>query len=463
MMPDSFLPLFHRAHGQHVLIVGGGRMALRRYKKLLEFGLQVQVISPEIKPELKKLLENNQQSFIESYFENAHLRNQFFVVAATNDRQVNEKVAQACKAKKIPVNVVDDPSACDFIFPMVVDRSPLSIAISSGGASPILSRLLKNLIHGLIPSSYGKLAELVGNFRSQVRTAIPDESQRVAFWESVLQGSVAEAMYSGKEDEAKNLLRHALQNTEKTIGAGEVYLIGVGPGDPSLLTLRAFRLIQQADVILHDRLVSPEILALARSETEMVYVGKQRSFHAVPQQEINQLLIDYAKQGKRVARLKGGDPFIFGRGGEEIAQLAENKIPFQVIPGITAASGCAAYAGIPLTHRDHAQSVRFVTGQLQNGTVDLPWQELVAPNQTLVFYMGLNGLSIICEQLMAYGAAPELPAALIEQGTTANQRVHIAVLATLCDVIKDQEIHSPTLFIVGSVVNLHEKLAWFKS
>jgi uroporphyrin-III C-methyltransferase/precorrin-2 dehydrogenase/sirohydrochlorin ferrochelatase len=461
-MSQKYLPLFHAIHGQRVLVIGAGRMALRRCKKLLEYDFRITVVAPHILPELRSLLEQQQQTYVAEIFSSGHLENYFFVLAATDRREVNAQIATLCNQQKIPVNVVDDPAACDFIFPMVVDREPLSIAIASGGASPILSRLLKNLIEGLVPASYGKLAALVGRYRNEARQKIPEESQRVAFWESVLQGSVAEAMFSGKEYEADALLQRALVNPEQTIGSGEVYLIGAGPGDPGLLTLRAFRLIQQADVILHDRLVSKEILALARPETELVYVGKQRSFHAVPQQEINQLLMDYAKQGKRVARLKGGDPFIFGRGGEEIAKLAENHIPFQVIPGITAASGCAAYAGIPLTHRDHAQSVRFVAGQLKDGAVDLPWQELAVPGQTLVFYMGLNGLPTICEQLINHGAASDLPAALIERGTTADQRIHIGTLATLASTIKEKEVHSPTLLIVGSVVSLHQQLAWFK-
>lgn len=460
--PKTYLPLFHRIHGQRVLVVGAGKLALRRCRKLLEHDVHINVIAPEILPELATLLQQGQQNYVAAEFSADHLENYFFVVAATNQREVNAHIAKLCKQKNIPVNVVDDPAACDFIFPMVVDREPLSIAIASGGASPILSRLLKNLIHGLIPASYGNLAALVGRYRNVVRQKIPEESKRVAFWESVLQGSVAEAMFSGKESEANALLDHALQHPERTINRGEVYLIGAGPGDPGLLTLRAFRLIQQADVILHDRLVSKEILALARPETELVYVGKQRAFHAVPQQEINQLLMDYAKQGKRVARLKGGDPFIFGRGGEEIALLADHHIPFQVIPGISAANGCAAYAGIPLTHRDHAQTVRFVAGQLKDGSVNLPWQELALPEQTLVFYMGLNGLSMICEQLIRHGAAADLPAALIERGTTADQRTHIGTLSTLAALVTVKEVHSPTLLIVGTVVSLHNKLAWFQ-
>jgi len=461
-MTKKYLPLFHAIHDQRVLVVGAGRIALRRCKKLLEYGIQVDVVAPDILPELKTLLQKHQQKYTAAEFSAEYLKECFFVVAATDQRELNAHIAALCKEKKIPVNVVDDPAACDFIFPMTVDREPLSIAIASGGASPILSRLLKNLIHGLVPASYGNLAALVGRYRNAVRQKIPEESKRVAFWESVLQGPVAEAMFSGKENDANALLDHALQDPERTINSGEVYLIGAGPGDPGLLTLRAFRLIQQADVILHDRLVSKEILALARPETEMIYVGKQRAFHAVPQQEINQLLMDYARQGKRVARLKGGDPFIFGRGGEEIARLAENHIPFQVIPGITAANGCAAYAGIPLTHRDHAQTVRFVAGQLKEGAVDLPWRELAVPNQTLVFYMGLNGLPMICEQLVKYGAAADLPAALIERGTTADQRIHIGTLATLAHAVKEKEVHSPTLLIVGTVVSLHKQLAWFK-
>ena len=346
--------------------------------------------------------------------------------------------------------------------PTTIDREPITIAVSSGSASPILARILGERIDALIPSGYGKLAALVGKYRHKVRETFASSAERKSFWEKILTGSVAETLFSGNADKAEALFHQALQ--EPTfLSKGEVYLIGAGPGDPDLLTFRAFRLLQQSEIVLYDRLVSDKILAQINPDAEMIYVGKQRADHAVPQQAINQRLLDYALEGKRVARLKGGDPFIFGRGGEEIALLAAHQIPFQVVPGITAASGCASYSGIPLTHRDHAQSVRFITGQLQDGTVNLPWQQLVAPAQTLVIYMGLNGLPIICENLIKFGMDPGTPVALIEQGTTLDQKIHCSELQYLPDLVSTIQVKPPTLMIIGSVVRLHKSLNWFQT
>ncbi|MCB1616053.1 MAG: uroporphyrinogen-III C-methyltransferase [Pseudomonadales bacterium] len=457
----KFLPLFHQSEGKKALVVGGGAVAFRRCRILLDAGFVLTVVALAFDPVLKAMLEKHNAAIKQKAYEPDDIDNQYLVVAATDDVAVNQAIANVCKKRNIPVNVADNAHACDFVFSSVVERGPLKIAVSAGGKSPVLARLLKHLINGLVPSGYGELAGLVGEYRQKVRRAIPDEKQRIAFWESVLQGAVAEAVFSGKKAEAQSLLEKAVENPEKTIGAGEVYLIGAGPGDPGLLTLRAFRLIQQADVVLYDRLVSDEVMSLIRPDAEKIYVGKRRANHAVPQDDINRLLVQHAKQGKRVARLKGGDPFVFGRGGEEIEELSSESIPFQVIPGITAANGCAAYAGIPLTHRDHAQSVRFVTGQLKDGTVDLDWKTLVQPGQTLVFYMGLKGLPIIARELVLHGADKKLPIALIEKGTTMDQQVHIATLETIVDVLENASVKSPSLLIVGSVVSLHGKLQWF--
>jgi uroporphyrin-III C-methyltransferase/precorrin-2 dehydrogenase/sirohydrochlorin ferrochelatase len=325
----------------------------------------------------------------------------------------------------------------------------------------VLARLIRAKIETWIPPTYGHLAGLAARFRHQVKNLFPNVQQRRAFWEEVFQGPIADRQLAGQGAEAQRLLQAKIDGDAPS-AAGEVYLVGAGPGDPDLLTFKALRLMQQADVVLYDRLVAPAILELCRRDADRVYVGKQRADHALPQDQINQQLVTLAKQGKRVLRLKGGDPFIFGRGGEEIEELAAHGIPFQVVPGITAASGCAAYAGIPLTHRDHAQSVRFVTGHLKNNTTDLPWNDLVSPGQTLVFYMGLIGLPIICDELIKHGRSADTPAALIQQGTTVNQRVFTGTLANLPQLVAEHEVHAPTLVIVGEVVQLRGKLAWFE-
>ncbi len=361
------------------------------------------------------------------------------------------------------MNVVDAPALCSFIVPSIIDRSPVMVAVSSGGSSPVLARLLRTKLETLIPSSYGRLATLLEGYRNKVKAAFSNTRDRRRFWEVILQGPVTELMFSGRDKQAQAVLEKAIEKGEATIsGPGEVYLVGAGPGDPDLLTFGALRLLQQADVVVYDRLVSAPILDLARRDAEKIYVGKKNRDHTLPQEGINELLAKLAKQGKRVLRLKGGDPFIFGRGGEEIERLMEEGISFQVVPGITAAAGCASYAGIPLTHRNHAQSVVFATGHLKDNSIDLNWKALAQPNQTVVFYMGLTGLYVICEQLIKHGMPEDTAIALVEKGTTVDQKVHTATLATLPEKIKNISVKPPTLIIVGSVVSLHEKLAWFE-
>jgi uroporphyrin-III C-methyltransferase/precorrin-2 dehydrogenase/sirohydrochlorin ferrochelatase len=395
-------------------------------------------------------------------FEADDLNDMTLVISATNDNAVNQAVAAAANLRRIPVNVVDNPDLCDFIFPAIIDRAPLIAAVSSGGVSPVLARLLRSRIESMIPSSYGLLAQFAERFRSLVKQRILEPAQRRIFWENILHGYVAELVFAGNIQQAEQELEARLQQHQQHPKTGEVYLIGAGPGDPDLLTFRALRLMQQADVIVYDRLVSPQILEMARRDAEKIYVGKQRNDHSLPQESINQLLADLALAGKRVARLKGGDPFIFGRGGEEIETLIDQGIQFQVVPGITAAAGCASYAGIPLTHRDHAQSCTFVTGHLKDGNINLNWQQLAAPNQTIVIYMGLHGLEKICQALIDHGCAPSHPIAIVQQGTTVNQRVITSTLSEMPKRIENEDIKAPTLIIVGSVVTLHEKLNWFQ-
>lgn len=456
----DYLPLFFDLRNTPVLVVGGGSVALRKTRLLCRAGAAVTVVSPEMIPELEKLLLQCGGRWTQAHYQRQYLEDSRLVVAATPHQAVNEEVSRHARAAGVAVNVVDNPALSSFIFPAIVDRDPLLIGIGSGGRSPVLVRQLRARIEAVVPSAYGRLAKFVGRFRSQVQAGISDPGQRRAFWERVLSGSIAERVLTGRESDAEARLQALLMEPQASV-VGEVYLIGAGPGDPDLLSFKAARLLQAADVVLYDRLASPQVLDMARRDAERIYVGKQRADHALPQQEINTLLLDLAQQGKRVARLKGGDPFIFGRGGEEIELLAEQRVPFQVVPGVTAASGCACYAGIPLTHRDHAQSVRFIAGHLKNDELNLPWPELVHPSQTLVFYMGLHGLPIICSQLQAHGHAPETPIALVEQGTTAQQRTHVGTLSDMVEKVADREVHAPTLIIVGGVVSLREKLAWF--
>ncbi|HEY8330460.1 MAG TPA: siroheme synthase CysG [Pseudomonas sp.] len=457
----DFLPLFHNLRGRRVLVVGGGEIALRKARLLAEAGATLRVVAPRIEPGLRSLVEQGGGELILRGYREADLYGCVLVIAATDDDQLNARVSGDAYARNLPVNVVDAPELCSVIFPAIVDRSPLMVAVSSGGDAPVLTRLMRARLETLIPSAYGRLAGLAQKFRGAVKQRFADVQQRRVFWEEVFQGPVAEQVLAGREAEAERLLADKLAGSRER-ELGEVYLVGAGPGDPDLLTFRALRLMQQADVVLYDRLVAPAIVDMCRRDAERIYVGKRRSEHALPQEQINQQLVVLAKQGKRVLRLKGGDPFIFGRGGEEIEELAAEGIPFQVVPGITAASGCSAYAGIPLTHRDYAQSVRFVTGHLKDNSCNLPWGDLVAPGQTLVFYMGLVGLPVICEQLIRHGCAADMPAALVQQGTTPSQRVFTGTLADLPQLVAQHEVHAPTLVIVGEVVRLRDKLAWFE-
>ena len=456
----DYLPLFFKLTGLACLIVGGGEVATRKSATLRQAGAKVTIVSPHLTDALHGLRNLGQLEWREKSFAPEDVDGFTLVIGATSTRSVNEQVYHAARTRNIPVNVVDCPELCSFIFPAIIDRSPIVAAISSGGASPVLARLLRVRLEALIPPGYGALARLANRFRQQVKLALPDGDKRRHFWEDALQGEVADLALAGREEAAALKLEQRLQATDNT-KTGMVFLVGAGPGDPDLLTLRALRLMQEADVVVYDRLVSPEILGLVRKDAEKIYAGKQSSKHTLPQPEINRLLASLAKAGRRVVRLKGGDPFIFGRGGEEIETLMDEGIHFQVVPGITAASGCAAYAGIPLTHRDYAQSCAFVTGHLKDGTIALEWDRLAVPHQTLVIYMGLQGLAQICTGLIQHGCLPSLPAALIQQGTTRQQRVLTGTLADLPGKVALAEVKAPTLVIVGEVVRLHEKLAWF--
>lgn len=455
----EIFPISLKLQQQRCLIVGGGRIAYRKAVLLHKAGAIIDVVAPEIDANLLEIVEQSSGQFLEHPFtENDLLHPYRLVIAATNVPDVNHRVFVLGEQHNLLVNSVDDIPHCRFMMPAIIDRSPLVISVASNGASPVLSRQLRTQIEALLPHALGKLAQFSGHWRKQVKEKIPNPDQRRVFWEDLYASPLKEQVFNDNLDVADQMLQQAL--AEWTAPKGEVYLVGAGPGDPELLTLKALRLMQQADVVIYDRLVSKPILELCRRDAEKVYVGKARSNHSVPQDGINALLVQYAQQGKRVCRLKGGDPFIFGRGGEEIQELFAAGVPFQVVPGITAASGCSAYAGIPLTHRDYAQSVRFLTGHLKEGSPELPWNELVYENQTLVLYMGLVGLEKISQELIAHGQRPDMPVALISKGTTPEQKVLVGTLADIASKVTEYEIHAPTLTIIGEVVRLREQLQW---
>ncbi len=454
-------PIFLDLKDRPCIVIGGGSVASRKITNLLTADAKVIVISPSITPEIQQFANNNEITLLQRDFEKADIARAFLIVAATDKKAINAQIAELADAANTPVNVADDSTLCSFIFPSILDRSPVTIAVSTGGASPVLARQLRMKLETMIPSACGRLAGITEEYREKVKQHFPKQEQRKAFWENALKGTFAELVYAGQDSSARLMLDDLLAKGHDENPLGEVYLVGAGPGDPDLLTFKAVRLMQQADVMVYDRLVSKPILDMANKNAERLYVGKEKDNHAVPQDKINNLLVELAKQGKRVLRLKGGDPFIFGRGGEEIETLSENNVPFQVVPAITAASGCSAYAGIPLTHRDYAQSVTFATGHLKDGSINLNWQQLTQKNHTIVFYMGLTGMSVISEQLQAHGMSGDMPAALVEQGTTRNQRVHIGTVATLPQLVIDSKVRAPTLTIIGEVVKLHDKLHWY--
>ncbi len=456
----EYLPLFHQLREQPVLLVGGGEVALRKARLLAQAGARLRVVTLKLHPELEKLLEQTGGVYQLRGWQAGDCQGHVLVVAATENSMLNAEVAAEAKALHVPVNVVDTPELCSVIFPAIVDRSPLVVAVSSGGHAPVLARLVRAKIETVLPAAYGKLARLAQKYRQAVKKRFGDLQQRRVFWEETLQGPIAEQVFAGNFGQAEQMLQDKLAGEAAQV-TGEVYLVGAGPGDPDLLTFKALRLMQQADVVLYDRLVASEIVDMCRRDADRIYVGKAASNHSLSQEKINQKLVALAQEGKRVLRLKGGDPFIFGRGGEEIEELAQNGIPFQVVPGITSASGCSSYAGIPLTHRDYAQSVRFVTGHPKDGNLDLPWSELVSTTQTVVFYMGLGTLPVIASQLVRNGRAAETPVAVIERGTTAQQRVILGTLDDIAKRIMDEQVESPSLIIVGEVVALKERLAWF--
>jgi len=456
------LPIFLELSGKAAVVVGGGVVAARRADYLIRAGARVTTFAAALSDEFRELRESPDFRHEARDPEPKDFEAVALCFVAVEDERRAAEAWAAAKRAGVLINVADRPEFCDFIMPSIVDREPLVIAISTGGASPILGRMLKARLESQIPAAYGRLAELMGGVRGAVARAIASPVLRRRFWETVLEGPIGERALLGDERAEAELARAIDLAAAESAEAprGEVYLVGAGPGDPDLLTFRALRLMQKADVVLYDRLTDPDVIKLVRREAERIYVGKQPEDHELPQGEISALMVSLAREGKRVLRLKGGDPFMFGRGGEEIEALASEGIPFQVCPGITAAIGAAAYAGIPLTHRDHAQSCVFVTGHGKDGRIDLDWTALLQPRQTAAIYMGLRNVEALTREFIARGADPNLPAAIIDNATRPNQRVVVGALATLAAKAREAELSGPSIIIVGTVVTLRDRLDW---
>ncbi|WP_296236330.1 siroheme synthase CysG [Psychrobacter sp. UBA5136] len=472
-------PLFFKLEDRKVLIVGGGDVALRKADLLSRAGAAITVLAPTISAEIQALLSDDKHELIYENYNKTYMAGARVIIAATDDETLNHQIHADASALNIPVNVVDTPHLCDFIFPAIVDRNPIVIGISSNGKAPVLARLLRARLETLIPQGYGKLAKLAGDFRDEVKAKIPTLTGRRQFWERAFEGEVSQLMFAGNEKEAAAQLQADLDHTAVASGAkdtadnisrksaspqnamGEVYIVGAGPGDPELLTFKALRLMQQADIVYYDALVSPQVLDLCRRDADKVFVGKKRSNHAVAQLGINELLVNSAKEGRRVVRLKGGDPFIFGRGGEEIESLRAHGVPYQVVPGITAANAAASYAGIPLTHRDHSQSVRFVTGFLKAGAPNSNFKSFLDTDETVVFYMGLHSLPRLTEGLIDAGRSSDTPIAIVSNASMPNQQVLTGTLANIVELQEKNQLPTPALLIMGDVVALHHDLAWY--
>ena len=448
-------PLFMSLQGRRALVAGGTEAAARKVELLLSAGAQVTLIADTVVGEIAQLIGEGRISWAGRAFEDDDLAGVSLVVVASDDEALQARVSLAAQQRCVPVNVVDRPKLSSFIMPAIVDRSPITIAISTGGAAPALARRLRAEIERAMPAAIGRLARFAEIFRVQVRRTLDQPRARRRFWDKVFEGRIGELALAGDEIGARRELIKLLDGARtETATAGMVHLVGAGPGDPDLLTMKAHRLLQRADVVVYDRLVSAEVLAMARRDAERIYVGKRRGNHSQSQDEINARLVALARAGKSVVRLKGGDPLLFGRGGEEIGALAEAGVTVEVVPGITAALGCAASTGIPLTHRDHAQTCLFVTGHRKDGRLDLDWPTLARPRQTVVIYMGLDALPTIAAQLVAHGLPGSTPVALIENGTTDRERRVVGTLATIDAQAMRARLEGPTLCMVGEVVGL---------
>ena len=457
----ALFPLVLDLRGRRVLVVGGGEVAARKVAALLDSGAAVVMVAPAITPALAALAQANRLAHIPTAFAPEQLDGSWLVIAATDDDAVNRAVAAAAHARRLFINVVDDAELASAQLPARVQRGPLQVAISSGGASPMLARHLREQLETRLDEALGQLAGLLGELRGRIRMQLADLGQRRAFFERVLAGPAQSLLRRGDAVAARRAVEAELAS-RRASSAGRVALVGAGPGDPGLLTLRALRLLNEADVILHDRLVSDGVLALARRDAQRIDVGKHvGGDHDATQQHIHALLIEHASAGRRVVRLKGGDPIVFGRGGEELEALRDAGIDLEVVPGLTAATACAAYAGIPLTHRTHAQSLHLLTAQARDGDADHDWPALAKPRQTLVFYMGVQGLARLRDNLLTHGRAASTPVALVENGSRPQQRVIAGTLAQLPELAAAHAVRAPALLVVGEVAALATRLHWF--
>ncbi|MEN5282326.1 siroheme synthase CysG [Serratia marcescens] len=457
----DYLPIFADLKQRPVLVVGGGDVAARKVSLLQRAGAEIRIVAQSLSPELEQQRQQGQLLWLGKTFDPQQLDEVFLAIAATDDNALNAAVFAEADKRRVLANVVDDQPRCSFIFPSIIDRSPLVVAVSSSGQAPVLARLLREKLEALLPASLGQMAQVAGRWRGQAKQRLASIGERRRFWEKAFGGRFATLVANGQTAQAERQLEQDLQSfAAGDEGAqGEIALVGAGPGDVGLLTLRGLQVMQQADVVLYDHLVSGEILDLVRRDAERICVGKRAGAHSVIQEETNRLLVELAQQGKRVVRLKGGDPFIFGRGGEELQVAAAAGIPFQVVPGVTAAAGATAYAGIPLTHRDHAQSVTFITGHCRPDGDGLDWADLARARQTLAIYMGTMKAADISQRLIAHGRDAATPVAVISRGTRADQQVQIGTLEQLEYLA--QRAPLPALLVIGEVVELHHQIAWF--
>nr|WP_241015907.1 siroheme synthase CysG [Serratia ureilytica] len=457
----DYLPIFADLKQRPVLVVGGGDVAARKVSLLQRAGAEIRIVAQSLSPELEQQRQQGRVLWLGKTFDPQQLDDVFLAIAATDDNALNAAVFAEADKRRVLANVVDDQPRCSFIFPSIIDRSPLVVAVSSSGQAPVLARLLREKLEALLPASLGQMAQVAGRWRGQVKQRLASIGERRRFWENTFGGRFATLVANGQTAQAERQLEQDLHRfAAGDEGAqGEIALVGAGPGDVGLLTLRGLQVMQQADVVLYDHLVSGEILDLVRRDAERICVGKRAGAHSVIQEETNRLLVELAQQGKRVVRLKGGDPFIFGRGGEELQVAAAAGIPFQVVPGVTAAAGATAYAGIPLTHRDHAQSVTFITGHCRPDGDGLDWADLARARQTLAIYMGTMKAADISQRLIAHGRDASTPVAVISRGTRADQQVQIGTLEQLEYLA--QRAPLPALLVIGEVVELHHQIAWF--